>query len=245
MDTRTKEPSRQEIWKMFDRISSTYDCINRVMTFGLDGYWRKKISTFLPEGDHLHLLDCATGTADQIIALMKHSDKASKKIARAVGIDLSEKMVALGVKKIAKKPYADLVDLKQASALKIPFADQTFDCVTISFGIRNVCDTLLALKEFLRVLKPGGRVLILEGTVPQNPVLKTFHLLYLRYLLPLIGGAISHQASAYRYLNETIETFPSGERFLHLMQTAGFSQTHSHLLTGGIVTIYRGDKKNG
>ena len=241
METRTREPSRQEIWKMFDRISSTYDCINKVMTFGLDGYWRRKISSFLPQGNQLKLLDCATGTADQIIALMEHTDR----ISQAVGIDLAEKMVAIGMKKIAKKSYFSSVDLKQASALEIPFSDQTFDCVTISFGIRNVCDTLLALKEFLRVLKPGGRLLILEGTIPNNPILKPFHLLYLRYILPFIGGAISHQTSAYRYLNETIETFPSGERFLHLMQTAGFHLTKSHRLTGGIVTIYQGDKRNG
>jgi len=241
MDSNVQEPSRKEIWKMFDQISSTYDCVNRVMTLGLDQHWRKKMCRFLPQGDQLKLLDCATGTGDQIIAVMEHAGQFS----HAVGIDLAENMVAIGVQKIAKKPYASSVEMKVASALEIPFPDHSFDCVTISFGIRNVTDVILALKEFLRVLKPNGRLLILEGTVPRNPFIRAFHLFYLRHFLPRIGGFISKKQSAYRYLNETIETFPNGERFLQLMRTAGFSNPCAHPLTGGIATVYQGEKGNG
>lgn len=241
MDKQTQEPSRKEIWKMFDQISSTYDRVNRVMTLGLDQHWRKKLCQFLPQGGHLKALDCATGTGDQIIAIMEKSTQVSE----IIGIDLAEAMVAIGVEKISKKPYAEAVCLKVASALEIPFPDASFDCVTISFGIRNVTDVSLALKEFLRVLKPQGRLLILEGTVPSNPLLRAFHLLYLRHFLPRIGGFISKKRSAYRYLNETIETFPQGKRFLQLMEGAGFRNSCAHPLTGGIVTVYQGDKGDG
>ncbi len=241
MQNQTREPSRQEIWKMFNQISSTYDCVNRVMTFGLDQYWRKKMCRFLPEGEELNLLDCATGTGDQIIAFLENSSR----VKTAVGIDLADEMVAIGEKKVRKKRYASSVEFKVASALHIPYPNESFDCVTISFGIRNVTDVILALKEFLRVLKPGGRLLILEGTVPHNACLRGVHLFYLRNCLPLIGGFISKKQSAYRYLNETIETFPSGERFLALMETAGFCNGVGHPLTGGIATVYQGDKQRG
>jgi len=236
-----EEPSRKEIWKMFDQISPTYDCVNRVMTLGLDQYWRKKLCRFLPKGNGLKLLDCATGTGDQIIAVMEKSDQ----IAEVVGIDLAESMIVIGVEKMSQKPYSAAVSMQVASALEIPFADGTFDCVTISFGIRNVTDVGLALREFLRVLKPSGRLLILEGTVPANRVLKAIHLFYLRHILPRIGGMISKKQSAYRYLNETIETFPRGKAFVQLMEQAGFHSACAHPLTGGIATIYQGDKRDG
>jgi demethylmenaquinone methyltransferase/2-methoxy-6-polyprenyl-1,4-benzoquinol methylase len=240
MQPTLKEPSRQEIWKMFDQISSTYDRVNRVMTFGLDQLWRKKMCRLLPAGQELYVLDCATGTGDQIICLKERVASVGK----VVGIDLAAEMVAIGAKKIAHKPYAGDVKLEVASALEIPYPDGTFDCITISFGIRNVTDVLGCLKEFIRVLKPGGRALILEGTIPTNPLLRAIHLFYLRNFLPRIGGWISKKQHAYRYLNETIETFPHGEKFVELMHQAGFAQSSAHPVTGGIVTIYQGDKGN-
>jgi demethylmenaquinone methyltransferase/2-methoxy-6-polyprenyl-1,4-benzoquinol methylase len=195
---------------------------------------------YLPQQKELKALDCATGTCDQIIALFEQS----KQVKEVVGIDLAEEMIAIGQQKLIGKSYSDRVTLKVASALEIPYPDNTFDCITISFGIRNVTDVVACLKEFLRVLKPKGRVLILEGSIPSNPLLKAIHLFYLRHFLPRIGGVISKQKSAYRYLNETIETFPCGENFLKLMKKAGFAHTTAHPITGGIVTIYQGDKKD-
>lgn len=238
MKNEVEAPSRHEIWKMFDQISPTYDCVNRVMTFGLDQLWRKRLCAFLPLEKGLHILDCATGTGDQIIALLEKNPE----IASVIGIDLAETMVEIGKQKIAKKPYREKVTYQVASALKTDFPDDQFDCVTISFGIRNVTDVMAAFKEFRRVLKPGGRVLILEGTIPQQKWLKAMHLFYLRKLLPRIGSFISRNQEAYRYLNTTIETFPQGERFCGLMRAAGFINVKANPVFGGIVTVYQGDK---
>lgn len=232
------EPSRNEIWKMFDTISKTYDKTNRLMTFGLDLYWRRKMASFLPAGHNLCLLDCATGTADQIISLMKSSNK----IEKAFGIDLSEEMLEIGRSKLSKKPFHKKVQLQNASALALPFSDETFDCVTLSFGIRNVTDVELCLREILRVLKPGGRALILETSLPKAKLLKTFHLFYIRKILPLVGGWISKKKQAYKYLNKTAETFPHGKTFCNLMEQAGFESVQHNPMTFGVVSIYQADK---
>lgn len=238
MNEEIQSPSRNEIWKMFDKISSTYDCVNRVMTFGLDQIWRKKLCAFLPSSTGMHILDCATGTGDQMVALMQKRPD----IANMIGIDLAETMLKIGKDKIAKKNYAHKVSFLVASALEIPYPDNHFDCVTISFGIRNVTDIMAAFQEFRRVLKPGGRLLILEGTVPRSKVLRAIHLFYLRHFLPKIGGVISGNFNAYHYLNKTIETFPQGEKFTGKMRAAGFVNVHSNPLLGGIATAYQGDK---
>lgn len=226
---------KENIYRMFDQISPTYDLVNRVMTFNLDQTWRRKMARFLPDVEKMALLDCATGTADQLICLMEKTDR----IERAIGIDLAEEMVSIGKKKVCDKPYADKVSFQIASALELPFEDGTFDCVTISFGIRNVTDVKGALTEFRRVLKPSGRLLILEGSLPKNRVLRRLHLFYLRHIMPRVGGFISKKPLAYRYLNETIETFPCGEAFCDLMREAGFKAA-AHPLMGGIATIYVG-----
>lgn len=223
---------------MFDQISATYDRANRAMTLWCDLYWRKKIARFLPEQQKMHILDGATGTGDQILSLFSHSDQ----IASAIGIDLSKDMLTIAKTKIAKKGLSSQVNLQEASLLALPFPAQTFDCVTISFGIRNVTDVALALHECYRVLKKGGRLLILEGSIPENRWLRSLSLFYLRHLLPRIGGFVAKNKEPYRYLNETIETFPSGKQFCALLERAGFSHSAAHSLMGGIATIYSGDK---
>jgi len=185
------------------------------------------------------VLDCATGTGDQILSLLAHSTK----IVQAVGIDLSKEMLAIARKKIADKGLASIVEFHEADLLSLPFAEKSFDCTTISFGIRNVTDVACALKECLRVLKPGGRLLILEGTIPDSKWIKPFFLFYLRRILPLIGGLLSKNKGAYRYLNKTMETFPSGENFCSLLKEAGFIHAAAHRLTAGTITIYTGDKR--
>lgn len=227
-----KEPSREAIWKMFDQIAPTYDRINRLMTFGLDRLWRKRLSRYLPQKPHLHLLDGATGTGDQILALLSHCE-------RIVGIDLSSEMLALARKKCPAKH----VSFQEASLLELPFAEQTFDCITIAFGIRNVTDVQRALSESHRVLRSGGRLLILEGSLPQRRVIRALYLLHLRFVLPWLGARVSKHKGAYRYLNETIETFPSGAAFCALLKEAGFVAATAHPMTLGSVTLYVGDKK--
>lgn len=232
------EPSRQEIWKMFNTLSRTYDQTNRWMTFGLDLYWRKKVGSFLPRGRDLRLLDCATGTADQILALMRHRSQ----IKEAIGIDLAEQMLEIGQKKVEQTPFFSQITLQKASILEIPFPENHFDCVTLSFGIRNVTDVPACLKEILRVLKPGGKALILETSIPKNPIVRHLHIWYLRNILPKVGGIISKQKYAYNYLNQTAESFPCAERFCALLESAGFVAIKQHPLTAGAVSVYEGSK---
>jgi demethylmenaquinone methyltransferase / 2-methoxy-6-polyprenyl-1,4-benzoquinol methylase len=234
----THSPSRHEIWKMFDTISPTYDRVNRVMTYGFDGYWRKKMATLLPSFPSIRLLDVATGTGDQLITLMEHAPH----IKEAIGTDLAESMLEIARRKLIQKPYAERVSIQNADALALPFADESFECVTISFGIRNVTDVVGCLKEMNRVLKKGGRALILEATLPTHSLIRAGYLTYLRHILPRIGGWISQNRQAYSYLNQTIETFPAGQSFCDLMIQAGFTKGLAHPLTLGTVTIYQGEK---
>ncbi len=231
--------SRREIWKMFNAISPTYDRVNRIMTGGIDRRWRKKMAAFLPQKENLSLLDCATGTGDQLFAILDRSPN----ITSAVGIDLADQMLKRAAAKLRDKPYAHKVKWERASASALPFADRTFDCLTISFGIRNVEDVAVTLKEFWRVLKDEGRLLILETSLPTNSLLRKLHLFYIRHVLPKLGGMISKNRSAYVYLNQTAETFPCGENFCSLLKEAGFKNIHAHPLMGGVVTIYAAEKK--
>ncbi len=231
-------PSRDKVWLMFDRIAGKYDLLNHLLSFGLDLHWRKKMSCFLPAGNGLSFLDLATGTGDQLISIMNRTDR----ILQAVGVDMSAQMLEIAGKKIKKYNWHTKVHLQSGEGGKIDFPDNTFDVVTISFGIRNFSDLQLSLSEIWRVLKPAGRLLILEFSLPQNPVLRRLHLFYLRRILPCIGRTISGDDYAYRYLNETIETFPYGDSFCSLLSKSGFAQVEAKALTGGIVMIYQGEK---
>ena len=230
-----KEPSRKEVWKMFDRIAHRYDLLNRLLSMGQDITWRKRMAKYLPSQVD-ELLDLATGTGDQIIFLRT----AHKGINKAVGIDMSEGMLEHGREKITKLGWDDTVSLQVGDAMKPPFEDDRFDAATISFGIRNVIDVSESLGEMARVLKPGGKLLVLECSLPRNVVLKKLYLFYFRHILPLIGGMISGDSYAYNYLNKTVETFPCGEAFNDLMRGAGFTEVKANELTFGIATIYEG-----
>jgi demethylmenaquinone methyltransferase/2-methoxy-6-polyprenyl-1,4-benzoquinol methylase len=230
--------SKGDVWKMFNTISPTYDRANRIMSLGIDQYWRKKVARFLPKKEKIALLDCATGTGDQIFSLMKNS----KKVHQVIGVDMASEMLRIGKKKLKTKPYAHQVMLKQACITDLPFVDNSFDCATISFGIRNVADVPKCLREIHRVLTPKGRVLILEFSLPKNRKIKAAHLFYLRHFIPKIGSWLSKEKSAYTYLQETIETFPYGQGFCELLKEAGFVNVQAHPLTFGVVTLYQGDK---
>jgi demethylmenaquinone methyltransferase/2-methoxy-6-polyprenyl-1,4-benzoquinol methylase len=236
--TKTLSPSKDQIWKMFDQISSTYDTVNRAMTGGMDVIWRKKVSSCLPRKNEIELLDLATGTGDQIFSLCKHFPS----IRYATGIDMSKMMLEIAKQKLELTPFKDKISFIQASALDIPFADESFDCVTMSFGIRNVTCPMQCLQEIYRVLKPGGRVIILESSLPHNLLIKKLHLFYLRNILPRIGGILSKKKEAYVYLNQTIESFPSGKHFCNLLEISRFTKTQTHPLMLGAVSIYQADK---
>ena len=220
---------------IFDQIAQKYDPINRILSFGQDQRWREALARFAPQ-EPFDLLDLAAGTGDQIVALFEQ--KAP--IRKAVGLDLSEPMLEIGRKKLAEKPYGAAVSFLQGDAQQLPFPDQSFDLCTISFGIRNIPDPLRALQEMARVLRPGGRCLVLEFSIPTNRFIRPFYLFYLRALLPRIGGWISQNPSAYRYLNRTIETFPSGDAFREILRAASFTQIEHHSMNLGGVSLYVG-----
>jgi len=232
------EHSREEVWKMFDEISPTYDIINHLLSFGADIYWRRKLVDHLPEGTDIRLLDLATGTGDQLITVVKKA----KQVKTALGIDLSQKMIRFGQKKIIDKPYAHKITLMQGDATDISLENESVDCVTMSFGIRNVTKMQPCLEECYRVLAPRGKLLILEFSLPPNRIVKRLHLFYLRHVLPHVAGWISRKKHAYRYLNETVETFPYGEAFCNHIKKASFYRVKAYPLTFGVATLYVGEK---
>lgn len=232
------DTSRYEVWKMFDKISPRYDFLNHLLTFGLDIYWRNQVIKHLPKTKNLNLIDLATGTGDQLIAIIKKA----KQVMSGLGVDLSLEMIRLGQKKIIDKPYGHQITLTEGNATDISLENESVDCVTMSFGIRNVECVDTCLKECHRILTPGGKILILELTVPKNRFIRPFALFYMRHILPLIGGIISGERKAYKYLNKTIETFPSGDSFCKILKKHDFFKVKALPLTFGIVNLYTGEK---
>jgi len=231
-------PSRTDVWKMFDRIAHRYDLLNRLLSCGLDTVWRKRVASYLTGVRDQTVLDLATGTADVLLSLYKHSDS----IGFSAGIDLSGRMLKRGAEKIASRNLSRRAALLPGNAEEIPFRCGSFHAVTVAFGIRNVTDTGQALREIFRVLKPGGRALILEFSLPRNAVFRRIYLFYFRKVLPRIGSMVSGDSHAYRYLNDSVETFPYGAAFAGLMRQAGFTGISVHPLSWGIASIYCGDK---
>lgn len=229
--------SKSDSWRMFDEISPRYDFLNRLLSFGLDVLWRKRLAAFLPRNEGQRVLDVATGTAEVLLALIE-----DPRVQAGFGVDMAERMLDIGRAKAARLGLENRITLHRGDAGQLPFNDNTFDTVTIAFGIRNMEDHNQVLREMRRVLKTGGRALVLEFSLPENKILRALHLFYLRTVVPTIGGLISGHGKAYRYLNQTIETFPYGDDFCVLMEFCGFKDVKAHPLMGGIATIYTGEK---
>lgn len=211
---------------MFDRIAKRYDLINRLLSFGQDPKWRRRVADMLPSGS-LRLLDVATGTGDLALAIQRERPQAS-----IIGLDPSTKMLDVARTKSTQ------IEWMIGEAEHLPFLDASFDAVTIGFGIRNAHDLPKALKEMHRVLKPNGQLLILEFSKPFL-LIRPIALFHLRVIVPFVGRLVSGEADAYRYLDQTIETFPSGHAFLHLLKQAHFTRTSQKRLMFGAVTIYQ------
>lgn len=231
-----QDASKKTSFEIFNRIAKSYDSVNRILSFGLDIGWRKKVNTLLPQRSNLKLLDLATGTADQVIMLCD----LNSNIDNAVGMDLSDEMLDIGREKVTR--FNGRIQLENGDAVKLPIEDGQYDAVTISFGIRNVPDVPASMKEMYRVLKDDSKALILEFSLPKNPIIRFGHLFYLRWVLPLVGGLISGDYEAYKYLNTSIEAFPYGEEFCNLLRDAGFETVTAHPVTFGIATIYEAHK---
>jgi demethylmenaquinone methyltransferase/2-methoxy-6-polyprenyl-1,4-benzoquinol methylase len=226
------------IGEMFDRIAPAYDILNHLLSFGLDFSWRRGLADAVAGKEKLRVLDLATGTGDVLISLLDRNHN----ITEAVGLDISENMLALFRRKIARHKLADRVKLVRADVTANGLDDESFDVVTIGFGIRNTPDVFKTLTEIHRLLKEGGTALILEFSMPANRMLKSFYLFYLRFFVPLLGRLLSGDNHAYRYLDTSIEDFHSAEDFCRLMQKAGFSNATATPLTFGIACLYQGTK---
>ena len=238
IENKDKNPPREDVHKMFDRISSRYDLLNRLLSFRRDIIWRKKLAELLPQRENLKILDLATGTGDVLFSLIQNNSH----IISGVGLDMASEMLKLAQIKINKNSLQYKLFLIRGDATNIPFDDNSFDATTIAFGIRNVINVNQSLSEMFRVLTPNGKALILEFSLPKNKFVKSLYLFYFRRILPLIGGVISGDSYAYRYLNQTVETFPYGDDFCELMRKAGFDSVRQHPMTFGIATIYEGMK---
>ncbi|MDH3889928.1 MAG: ubiquinone/menaquinone biosynthesis methyltransferase [candidate division Zixibacteria bacterium] len=229
---------QRENARMFDRIAHRYDFLNRLLSLRRDVVWRRRLVDHLPAGSQLHLLDVATGTADLILSLKQHSEQ----IGLGIGLDLAPLMLEVGGKKLRGNQRKEQVALVLGDGAVMPFPADSFDVVTIGFGIRNFADTMAGLCEFHRVLRPGGRLLVLEFSLPRNRLLYYSYLAYFRYFLPIVGRLLSGDAAAYRHLNRSVESFPHGREFCDLLEKNGFTNVRATPLTFGVASIYQGDK---
>lgn len=225
---------KNETWPIFEKIAHRYDLINRVLSLGIDRSWRKKVSRLIENDQDITLLDIATGTGDLLLTILNNHDN----ISRSVGLDMSPSMLKLAEEKTFKKKFYKKTSFRIGDATQLLFSAEEWDYVTIAFGIRNTYSPLKSLQEMYRVLKPEGKVIILEFSIPENFFIKVIYLFYFRYLLPLIGGILSGKLKAYQYLNKSVEEFPHGIEFLNLMRKANFTECIQYPLTFGIATIY-------
>jgi demethylmenaquinone methyltransferase / 2-methoxy-6-polyprenyl-1,4-benzoquinol methylase len=228
---------KEQVAEMFDNIAYRYDFLNRFLSAGIDVQWRKKAIKQLKGVNPRIILDVATGTAD--VALLTYKILHPTKI---IGIDISEGMLDLGRKKIEKLGLQNIIELQSGDSETIQFADNTFDAITVAFGVRNFENLEKGLKEMLRVLKPGGKMVVLEFSKPKQAAFKGVYKLYMNVVAPSFGKMFAKNKDAYQYLNGSIQAFAEGQHFLNIMHEAGFTQTYLKTLSLGICTIYCGSK---
>ncbi len=228
---------KEQVADMFNSIAFRYDFLNRFLSAGIDITWRKKAIRQLTALQPQTVLDVATGTAD--VALMTYDLLHPKKI---IGIDISEGMLDLGRKKITARNLDNTIQLFTGDSENIGFQADTFDAITVAFGVRNFQNLSKGLEEMRRVLKPGGKLVVLEFSKPKNVLFKGVYNIYMNNIAPGFGKMVAKNKDAYQYLNDSVQAFPEGDSFLGIMKEAGFNQTYLQKLTLGICTIYCGTK---
>jgi demethylmenaquinone methyltransferase/2-methoxy-6-polyprenyl-1,4-benzoquinol methylase len=220
---------------MFDAIAERYDFLNHLLSAGLDKRWRRQAIDALQLTGRETVLDLCTGTADLALAAVRGEHRAK----RVVGIDFSAAMLEIGKSKIDNgTALASPIQLIRADAMRVPLRDETVDAATIGFGIRNVEQPAIACRDIARVLRPGGALVILEFSLPRASALRNFYLWYFKNVLPLVGRVVSKHPSAYTYLPESVEAFPSPEEFSNQLRHAGFGTVRAVPLTFGIVYMF-------
>lgn len=228
-----KDP--EKIRSMFSKVAANYDKANSVLSMGIHHFWRKRLVNLSGAKTGLKVLDCATGTGDLAIEFKRTVGESGQ----VIGTDFCQEMLASAPDKARSQNLQ--IDFQEADVLKLPFADDSFDITSIAFGIRNVSDPLLALTEMARVTKPGGSVMILEFGQVSTPGFAKIYNFYSQTVLPMVGGWVTGQKDAYKYLQQSSSHFPCREKFIELMKTKGiFRSAQYYSLTGGIAYIYKG-----
>ena len=218
---------------MFDRISPKYDRLNHLLSLNIDKVWRRKTAKALAKQHPTSILDLATGTADLAIAIAKHNPQA-----HIIGMDISEKMLDIGKEKVKKLGFENQIDLRLGDAASLPFDDNSFDAVTVAFGVRNFENRDKGLSEIQRVLKPNGQAFILEFSMPEKFPMKQLYRFYFKHILPTIGRHVSKDPSAYTYLPQSVEAFPKPDDFLRILGDNGLKNGSARRFSFGIATLY-------
>ncbi|MFD0963469.1 bifunctional demethylmenaquinone methyltransferase/2-methoxy-6-polyprenyl-1,4-benzoquinol methylase UbiE [Pseudofulvibacter geojedonensis] len=230
---------KKQVTQMFDNISKEYDGLNRVISLGIDQSWRKNVVNLVNDIKPESILDIATGTGD--LAIMMAEKTKAKKI---VGLDISEGMLNVGKEKVTQKKLSNRIQLVVGDSEKLPFEDNTFDAITVSFGVRNFETLEKGLSEILRVLKPNGRFVILETSVPTKFPFKQGYQFHCNIILPLVGKLFSKDKKAYGYLSESAANFPYGEKLNNILRKIGFIDVKDIPQTFGVASIYVSSKKS-
>ncbi|MFT4577071.1 MAG: demethylmenaquinone methyltransferase/2-methoxy-6-polyprenyl-1,4-benzoquinol methylase [Polaribacter sp.] len=227
---------KEQVAQMFDAISENYDGLNRVISFGIDVKWRKRVVTIIGKNNPKQILDIATGTGDLAIMM------ASLKPDKIIGLDISAGMLEVGKQKIAKANLSDKIEMIVGDSENMPFDDNTFDAITVSFGVRNFANLDKGLKEINRVLKPSGTLVVLETSVPTKFPYKQGYRFHTSVILPIIGKLFSKDKVAYSYLSESANSFPFGEKFNNILLKNGFTTAIDKPVTFGVASIYTATK---
>ncbi len=228
----------EQVEQMFNSIAPAYDFMNRAMTLGIDRWWRKVAVRRLKAAQPELVLDVATGTGDFAIQVLRHTGAA-----HVTGIDLSEGMLQVAREKVNKAGLTDKITFSRGDCLELPFADNSFDAVTVAFGVRNFQDIERGYREMLRVLRPGGRLCVLELSTPQNRLVRFFYDIYTMHVIPFLGSLKSGDRSAYRYLPLSIAAVPQGAEMSRIMTQAGFTDATATGLTLGVCSLYIANKQ--
>jgi len=226
---------KEQVRKMFNNIAHRYDFMNRLLTLRIDTIWRRKAINLVKPFNPKDILDIATGTGDFAVEMMRLNP------TKVVGIDIAEVMLEVGRKKLEKKGLSAVIELKEADSEALPFADASFDLVSSAFGVRNFEDLEKGLSEMLRVLRPGGVLLILEASNPEDMPFKSLYKAYMSKICPAIGGLFS-DGKAYNYLNRSVEAFPTGNAFIEILNKVGYINGRHYPQSMGVASIYTAQK---
>lgn len=227
---------KQQVARMFDSISGKYDFLNHFLSLGIDIRWRKKAVKMLVDGNPKIILDVATGTGDFAIETLKLSP------TQVIGVDISEGMLEVGRQKMKARGYDHIIDMRSGDSENLPFEENKFDAVIVAFGVRNFENLERGLAEMKRVLRPGGKMIVLEFSKPRAFPFKQLYNFYFKFILPKIGRLISRDKAAYTYLPESVQAFPDGPEFVTILNRLGFKQTACKSLTFGISSLYSATK---